>query len=318
MLLGERVHPRAGGEVVGRLGATVQHDDQGNRLPMIATGDVELVNASAGLVAVGSYQETVRRPVRRRARAPRRALGKAPLCLARGGSVLTRSRKPRSTWRRCGWVVPGVRPDGRLLAPVPDASARCAMLGIGQLDRVRRQVDDARARVRQARARPRRSGRTQCPTPARRAARVAGGAVPSVSLPARVRRVASGIMSECSASSMSGAFLGLFGKRSGGRARKLIRLAVEKVVGNCSRRRRCQRRVSQVKAGGASHPRHRIRSARAALTAGLARRAPSTTTNSIVAQASSGVTSWAMLARPSTWMWSVWPAARTASRSSRL
>ena len=31
VLLGERVHPRAGGEVVGRLGAAVQHDDQRHR-----------------------------------------------------------------------------------------------------------------------------------------------------------------------------------------------------------------------------------------------------------------------------------------------
>ena len=32
VLLGERVHARAGGEVVGRLGAAVQHDDQRDRL----------------------------------------------------------------------------------------------------------------------------------------------------------------------------------------------------------------------------------------------------------------------------------------------
>ena len=47
VLFGERVHARAGGEVVGRLGAAVQHDDQRQRLPAIAAGDVELVGAAA-------------------------------------------------------------------------------------------------------------------------------------------------------------------------------------------------------------------------------------------------------------------------------
>ena len=38
MLLGQRVHARAGGEVVGRLGAAVQHDDQRHRLAAVAAG----------------------------------------------------------------------------------------------------------------------------------------------------------------------------------------------------------------------------------------------------------------------------------------
>ena len=42
-----------------------------------------------------------------------------------------------------------------------------------------------------------------------------------------------------------------------------------------------------------------MRSVRAALTSGLACNAPSTTTEAIVARASSAVTSWAMVARPS-------------------
>src|SRR6266568_6867623 len=63
---------------------------------------------------------------------------------------------------------------------------------------------------------------------------------------------------------------------------------------------------------------HTILSARAALTAALAWSAPSTLTEAIAARASSGVTSMAMLASPSTWMWSVSPAARTLSRSSRV
>ena len=57
MLLGQHVHPRAGGEVVGRLGAAVQHDHQRQCLPVIGAGHVELVGAAAGLVAVGSGEE---------------------------------------------------------------------------------------------------------------------------------------------------------------------------------------------------------------------------------------------------------------------
>src|ERR1044072_7311021 len=48
------------------------------------------------------------------------------------------------------------------------------------------------------------------------------------------------------------------------------------------------------------HRAHLILSARAALTAGLACSAPSTETEAMVARASSGVTSWEMLARPRT------------------
>ena len=61
-----------------------------------------------------------------------------------------------------------------------------------------------------------------------------------------------------------------------------------------------------------------MRPATAAFTAGLARKAPSTTTEAIVAQARSGETSSAMLARPSTLICNVSPAARTASRSLRV
>src|SRR5882724_2389416 len=66
------------------------------------------------------------------------------------------------------------------------------------------------------------------------------------------------------------------------------------------------------------HRLHRVLSARAALTAGLACNAPSTETEAMVARASSGVTSWEMLARTRTLMCSISPARCTASRSSRL
>ena len=68
--------------------------------------------------------------------------------------------------------------------------------------------------------------------------------------------------------------------------------------------------------GGAPRA-HFMRSASAALTAGLACSAPSTTIEAMVARASSGVTSLPMLASPRTRMSSIRPAARAASRSSR-
>ena len=66
------------------------------------------------------------------------------------------------------------------------------------------------------------------------------------------------------------------------------------------------------------HRHYLILSARAALTAGVACKAPSTETEAMVARARSAVTSWAMLARPRTLMCSISPARRAASRSSRL
>ena len=62
----------------------------------------------------------------------------------------------------------------------------------------------------------------------------------------------------------------------------------------------------------------RVRSARAAFTAGLACKAPSTDTEAMAARARSGETSAAMEARPSTRMSSIRPDARAASRSSRV
>src|ERR1700720_1857137 len=69
---------------------------------------------------------------------------------------------------------------------------------------------------------------------------------------------------------------------------------------------------------GSKFPSHRILSDRAAFTSGLACSAPSTTTEAIVARASSGVTSAAIVARPNTLISSISPARRAASRSSRL
>src|SRR5215217_908570 len=59
--------------------------------------------------------------------------------------------------------------------------------------------------------------------------------------------------------------------------------------------------------GGAGRAGHRMRSRKAAFTAGLACKAPSTSTEAIVARANSGVTSSAMVASPSTRMSKVCP-----------
>ena len=57
MLLGEFVHAGARSEVVRVLGATVQHDDQGNSLAGVAARDVELVGAGARAVGVRTLDE---------------------------------------------------------------------------------------------------------------------------------------------------------------------------------------------------------------------------------------------------------------------
>src|ERR1035438_6222443 len=61
-----------------------------------------------------------------------------------------------------------------------------------------------------------------------------------------------------------------------------------------------------------------MRAARAAFTAVGARKAPSTSTEAIVARASWGETSVAMLASPSTRIWIICPASRISSRSRRV
>ena len=55
--LGDRVHACAGGEDVSRLGATVQHDDQRERLPLIGVRHIQFVSTGFGVVAVGLGNE---------------------------------------------------------------------------------------------------------------------------------------------------------------------------------------------------------------------------------------------------------------------
>jgi hypothetical protein len=58
VLFGEPVHVGARGEVVGVLGATVEHDDQGHILPGVAAGNVELVRTGPRAVGVRPVDET--------------------------------------------------------------------------------------------------------------------------------------------------------------------------------------------------------------------------------------------------------------------
>src|SRR5258708_24680032 len=66
------------------------------------------------------------------------------------------------------------------------------------------------------------------------------------------------------------------------------------------------------------HRLHRVLSARAALTAGLACNAPSPDTGAMVARASSSVTSWALLAGPRPLMWTISTPRPATSMSSGL
>lgn len=138
-------------------------------------------------------------------------------------------------------------------------------------------------------------------------------AVASASRPARVRRVASGILSGCGKSFMS---------RVSYARKQLERLREEaQPVSRCMSLARADGAgltPGSCRRGPSDKGPHTILSARAALTAALAWSAPSTLTEAIAARASSGVTSMAMLASPSTWMSSVSPAARTISRLSRV
>ena len=57
VLFGAQIHARAGGEVLGGLGAAVQRDDHRQGLAAIAARHVELVGAASDLVAVGPHEE---------------------------------------------------------------------------------------------------------------------------------------------------------------------------------------------------------------------------------------------------------------------
>ena len=57
LFFGQRIHLRAGGEIVGILRAAVQHHDQRHGLAVIAAGDIQFVGARARMVAVHAVDE---------------------------------------------------------------------------------------------------------------------------------------------------------------------------------------------------------------------------------------------------------------------
>src|SRR5947207_462807 len=60
-LVGELVHARAGGEIVRILLAAMKHDDERARLPVAARGNVGLVAARAGTIAIARAHESARK-----------------------------------------------------------------------------------------------------------------------------------------------------------------------------------------------------------------------------------------------------------------
>ena len=300
VLLGERVHARAGGEVVGRLGAAVQHHHQGQRLPVVAAGHVELVGAAAGLVAVGPGEELgpVRHGLGCRRRKRRQPARSRPEAAAVEPLEEAAQRFGQVRLSRSAHLIP--RP---VACPGPDRLRvrRRSGLVLRALGRLGCQVDDAGAALRRC------------------AGGVAGGAI---------RLAAEQAPQEGGGFGEPAGLDGAGRRQHVGAAWGLVHdeasLAWEE--GERSRRelgeprlgRHGVRKVASLRRLQPRGSGHLVRSANAALTAGLAWSAPKTTTEPMAARASSGVTSLAMLASPSTLMWSVSPAARAASRSSRL
>ena len=249
MLLGQPVHARAGGEVVGRLGAAVQHDQERQGSAAMVAGDIEPVAPGPGCVAVGAGEE--------------------PRTLGQGLGCRPWLEQPAQ-----------IRPGTGLAQTVEEAAERFGQMGMGRpfgrrgvrhLDRVGGEIDGPLRPVR--------------------------GWVGN-------RRAAQGALDELH---------GLGEPAGAGEARGLDHVGMQGVghgIGFLSA-------AGRAKEGGEAHG-QRIRSARAAFTAGLACRAPRTVTLAMAARASSGVTSVAMLARPRTWMSSISPLARDPSRSARL
>ena len=103
LLLRQLVHPRAGGKVVGRLGAAVQHHDERQRLSGVAARNVELVGPASGLIGIGALFERRSRPAAERERAL--TLGPTkPSSSPAEPSCPIRSRNPRSASGICGWA----------------------------------------------------------------------------------------------------------------------------------------------------------------------------------------------------------------------
>jgi hypothetical protein len=57
LLFSDKIHPRAGGEIIRRLGTAVKHDDQGKRLLLIAARDEKPVGTASRGTAVRAFDE---------------------------------------------------------------------------------------------------------------------------------------------------------------------------------------------------------------------------------------------------------------------
>ena len=84
VLLGEVVHPGAGGEVGGVLLAAVQHDDQGHRRTGVAGGDIEVIASGPGWFGVVQVADLTAGCGGRRSRAGRCGGQRVPRWSIRG------------------------------------------------------------------------------------------------------------------------------------------------------------------------------------------------------------------------------------------
>src|ERR1700723_1928542 len=57
LLLSNQIHARPGSKIVRRLSTSVQHHDEGKRLAVIATGDVDFVGAAACRVGIDRFNK---------------------------------------------------------------------------------------------------------------------------------------------------------------------------------------------------------------------------------------------------------------------
>ena len=201
MLLGERVHPRAGGEVVGRLGAAVQHDDQRQRLPVSSRWARRACRRGCRPGCCRIPRRTWPRPARAPVPVPETALASPPSPASRP-LPLKRSRKLRSASGRGGWAVPATPLTGRPRAPAPNAGAVIAA-GSGAVVSIVSGTTSIMWGVRPAGADPETAavGSGAASPPNRRCRK----AVNSVSRPAWMKRAASSMLA-CNRSFMAVAF----------------------------------------------------------------------------------------------------------------
>ena len=141
MLLGHLVHARAGREIVGRLGAAVQHHDERQRLPAISARHVELVGAAPGLIGVGPLQELA--PVRHDVgRARRRPIDEAIQVRQAAARVEFELLKKPAQRLRHGRLARRLPPSGHGLCGGPlEQPGACGGLGVHGIDRLGDEVD---------------------------------------------------------------------------------------------------------------------------------------------------------------------------------